>query len=51
MSMLHVMVLAVVFVHDMYLECAEGELDYIWEDESPSDLWTFRDVLSSQVFK
>ena len=45
--MFHAMVLGVAFVYDMYLECAEGEIDSIWEDDPPSEFLKIRYVLSS----
>ena len=35
----------------IYKECAEGGLDSEWKIEHPTELCTFRDVLSKQILK
>ena len=49
--MLHAMAFFVVIAYDIYLECAYSALDTSWQDDEPSDLWEFRDVMSSQILK
>jgi len=47
--MLHGKALAVVVAYDMYLECAEGELEETWKIVDAVDFWTFREALSEQM--
>ena len=45
------MALLVFFSYEIHLDLAEGLFASIWEDESPYDFWTFRDVLSGYISK
>ena len=49
--MIHGKALAVVVAYDMYLECAEGDLDPAWKIEKPIDFWSFREKLSEQMLQ
>ena len=37
--------------YDMYLYTAEEELDEIWKDPTPCDIWNFIDVLLEGMLK
>ena len=47
--MTHAKALAVVVAHDMYLECAEGELNELWNIREPMKLWEFRENISEKI--
>jgi hypothetical protein len=49
--MIHRKALAVVVACDVYLECAEGDLDPAWKIEKPMDFWPFREKLSKQMLQ
>jgi hypothetical protein len=47
--MLHGKAMAIVVAYDIYLECAEGNLDEDWELDKPVDFYTFRETLARQM--
>jgi hypothetical protein len=47
--MLHAKAMTVVVAYDVYLECAEGNLDESWKVSNPVDFYTFRETLSRQM--
>ena len=47
--MTHAKALDVVVAHDMYLECAEGELNELWNIREPMKLWEFRENISEKI--
>jgi hypothetical protein len=47
--MLHGKGMVVAIAYDMYLECAEGNLNPDWKLAKPVDYWTFRERLSDKM--
>ncbi len=45
----HGLATVIACVYDMYLECAEGELDIEWKIDNPVSYWDFRRILAQQM--
>ena len=50
-SMLNAISLAVVVDYDMFLEVAEGEINYTWKEDNIVDFWNFYYLLFNQMIK
>ena len=47
--MIHYKGLAIVVAYDMYLECAEGDLNKSWNIREPMTFWEFIEILSDKI--